>query len=232
MLFSRRPTYSTKTYRVAKNLQTGFSLLELIIVLVIIGVIVAAITLSIADTRGDNLRFEARRLSARISLAFDEAIITNQEYGLEIENDHYRFLVLNEDSWQAISAEDEKQLLEQKLPQGMEIQLKVDGLFAQFNDQGVSKLFSEYEEGSEDTDNTDAFEESDNNSQSVDKKLRPQIYLMSSGELNPFTLMIGYEVSAGSDEAIFYKITALYNGEISLEGPIKESMKQAMGREF
>ena len=55
---------------------------------------------------------------------------------------------------------------------------------------------------------------------------------MSSGELNPFTLMIGYEVSAGSDEAVFYKITASYNGDIVLEGPIKESMTQAMGREF
>ena len=246
MLFNRTTLYSARKKHLAQTHQSGFSLLELIIVLVIIGIIVAAITLSIADTRGDNLRFEARRLTARLSLAIDEAILTNQEYGLEIENDRYRFLALNEDSWQAIAAENEKQLIEQKLPPGMEIQLKVDGLFAQFNEQAVSKLFSEYEEGSEETDNrnfindtneeTNADSTSDFNDDSdkreADKKLRPQIYLMSSGELNPFTLMIGYEVNSGSNEAVFYKITASYNGNVLLEGPFDESMTQAMGREL
>ena len=231
MLFSSRTNLISKKTLV-KTQQAGFSLLELIIVLVIIGIIVAAITMSIADTRGDNLRFEARRLSARISLAFDEAILTNQEYGIEIEGDRYRFLVLDEDNWQAIGAEDERQLVEQKLPEGMEIQLRVDGLFADFNgklnEQGVSQLFSEYEEGSEAINNSNANGEDDD--VEIDKKLRPQIYLMSSGELNPFTLMIGYEINSGSEEPVFYKITASYNGKISLEGPIKESMTQAMGR--
>jgi len=60
----------------------GFSLLELIIVLVIIGVIVGAISISITDTRSDNLHFEARRLAARLSLAVDEAVLINQELGL------------------------------------------------------------------------------------------------------------------------------------------------------
>ena len=231
MLFSRSTASSIRNKNLIQTQQTGFSLLELIIVLVIIGIVVAAITLSIADTRGDNLRFEARRLSARISLAIDEAILTNQEYGLEIAKDRYRFLALNEDNWQAINAENEKQLLEQIIPEGMEIQLKVDGLFADFNEQGVSKLFSEYKEGFEDDESMDN-DANNNNNVVGDKKLRPQIYLMSSGEINPFILMIGYEVNFGSDEPVFYKITASYNGNILLEGPFKESMTQAMGREF
>ena len=108
---------------------SGFSLLELIIVLVIIGVIVGVITISITDSRSDKLHFEARRLTARLSLALDEAILTNQEFGLKVESDGYRFLILNDEKWQIIGSGEDKQLIEQKLPEGMEIQLKVDGLF-------------------------------------------------------------------------------------------------------
>jgi len=196
----------------------GFSLLELIIVLVIIGVLVAAISISIADTRGDNLRLEARRLAARIALARDEAIITNQEYGLEIKHNGYQFLLLKDDKWQVIGSGDEKQLVKQKLPEDMEIQLEVDGLFSLFQQQGqVSKLFREYQD-----DDNDSETEPD-----AEELIRPQIYLMSSGELNPFNLFIGYD----DQEPVFYQLKVTFDGKVTLEGPVRDSMAFALGAE-
>ena len=211
----------------AQRKSTGFSLLELIIVLVIIGVLVAAVTLSISDNRGDQLRLEARRLAARIALARDEAILTNQEFGLEITKDGYQFLVLNDDRWQVVESFGERQLIQQKLPENMLIQLEVEGLYAQFQDQQNSnRLFKDYDEN--DTSDTGSFleDETVESNESIEskadaelaKKIRPQIYLMTSGEVNPFILLIGYD----DNEPIYYQLTASYEGQVSFDGPVKE----------
>ncbi len=191
----------------------GFSLLELIIVLVIIGVIVGAISISITDSRRDKLHFEARRLAARLSLAVDEAVLINQELGFAVETDAYQFLSLNDERWQLISSELDSQLREQQLPEEMEIQLYVDNLFSSFQQSNNSnKLFKEAEQDpdTEEEDSTLA--------------VRPQIYLMSSGEINPFVLLIGYD----DEDPVFYQIEGSYDGKIKLEGPILESMSFAL----
>jgi len=195
----------------------GFSLLELIIVLVIIGVIVGAISISITDSRRDKLHFEARRLAARLSLAVDEAILINQELGLAVETDAYQFLSLNDDQWQLISSDLDSQLREQRLPEDMEIQLIVDNLFSSFQQSSnINKLFKEKEQDAEnDT------EEEDSSS-----AIRPQIYLMSSGDINPFVLLIGYD----DEEPVFYQIEGFYDGKIKLEGPVQESMSFALAK--
>ncbi len=199
----------------------GFSLLELIIVLVIIGVMVASVVISITDTRRDKLHFEARRLAARLALARDEAILTNQELGLEVERDQYRFLFLGEERWEASAPEDDKQLVEQKLPEGMELQLQVGGLFSEFEQKSdFNKLFRDKEE----------FEESAVDAKDDEEEaalaLRPQIYLMSSGEVNPFTLAIGFD----DDNPVYYQLKATFDGKVSLDGPFQESMQFALAR--
>ncbi len=201
----------------------GFSLLELIIVLVIIGVMVASVVISITDTRRDKLHFEARRLAARLALARDEAILTNQELGLEVERDRYRFLFLGEERWETSAPEEDKQLAEQKLPEGMELQLRVDGLFSQFEQKSdFNKLFRD----KDGFDETDAGVDIDNEEDEAALALRPQIYLMSSGEVNPFTLVIGFD----DDNPVYYQLKATFDGKVSLDGPFQESMQFALAR--
>jgi general secretion pathway protein H len=222
-----------KTYQTfARRKSTGFSLLELIIVLVIIGVLVAAVTLSISDNRGDKLRLEAKRLAARISLARDEAILTNQEFGLQITEEGYQFLVLNDERWQVVESFGERQLIQQKLPENMLIELEVEGLYAQFqNQENGNRLFKEYDENDISENDTSLEEQTTENDEStenkaeaeLEKKIRPQIYLMTSGEVNPFILLIGYD----DNEPIYYKLTASYEGQVSFEGPIKEPLNLA-----
>jgi len=220
----------------AQRKSTGFSLLELIIVLVIIGVMLAAVTLSISDNRGDNLRLEARRLAARITLARDDAILTNQEFGLEITKEGYQFLVLEDERWTLVQRFGERQLIQQKIPENMIIELEVEGLYAKFQNQdNANKLFKKYDENDisdsrgsltdDDTDNSD-IDNSENTTQPFEsqeeveaaKKVRPQIYLMTSGEVNPFVLFIGYD----DDDPLYYQIKASYEGQITLKGPVKE----------
>ena len=85
----------------------GFSLLELIIVLVIIGVLVAAVTIAITDRRLDNLKLEAQRMTALLKLAVDQAVISNRELGFVLVDDGYHFLELDdEDQWQLVDTQE------------------------------------------------------------------------------------------------------------------------------
>lgn len=72
--------------------QQGFTLLELMVVLVLIGVIVS-MTLFVKGRDGYDLaEEEARRLQALMRLATDESVLNNRELALEFHSDGYQFL--------------------------------------------------------------------------------------------------------------------------------------------
>lgn len=52
------------------------------------------------------LQNEAQRIALLFQLARDEAIVRNRPIAFEAETDRYRFLVLEENTWQAIAEDD------------------------------------------------------------------------------------------------------------------------------
>jgi len=82
-------------------LLNGFTLLELLVVIVIIGIILTFATLSIhqSDTKSQ-ITEAAQRLAAVLTLASQEAILQGQEMGVYFEQTGYRFYRLENDAWQ------------------------------------------------------------------------------------------------------------------------------------
>lgn len=65
------------------NRAAGFSLLELLVVVVIIGLGVAMVTLNIGDNSALTLRNAARELANHTALIAEEAELTNQPWGVQ-----------------------------------------------------------------------------------------------------------------------------------------------------
>lgn len=78
--------------------QAGFTLLELMVVLTIIGFVSAAVVLAIPDPRGRVIE-DADRFAARVAAARDEAIVTARPMGVWVSASGYGFQARAGDRW-------------------------------------------------------------------------------------------------------------------------------------
>ena len=86
--------------------QDGFSLLELLVVLVILGLMLGLVTINAMPSERQNLQREAQRVALLLQLARDEAIVRNRQVAFEANAESYRFLVRENGQWQAIPKDD------------------------------------------------------------------------------------------------------------------------------
>ncbi len=170
-----------------KQPDKGFSLLELLVVIVIISILFTFTTLAIRGTSPEELiQTEAERLDRILQLALEEAILKGQEYGLEFKPDSYRFLLYFENTWQPLDNDD--LLRERQLPENMEFELEIEQIEVLVEDSADADRKNE-------------------------EKPDPQVFILSSGEITPdFSVrlvMPGVETS--------YIVSGTINGEHKAE---------------
>jgi general secretion pathway protein H len=82
--------------------QVGFTLLELLIVILIMGVILAAVGLNATQTSKQVLQQDVQRLAALMQLARDEAIVRNRLIALELDTNRYGFFIKIDNAWEPL----------------------------------------------------------------------------------------------------------------------------------
>ena len=140
----------------------GFTLIELMVVIVIIGLVSAGFLLSISATgRDSQLERERDRLATLIDYVRERAALQTVEYGLRCEQRGYQFVMY--DTRKALWAEDplDESLRARTLPAGLSIALSVES---------KSIVLPLHKERNPD--------------------LTPQLMLYSNGDLTPFKLTL------------------------------------------
>lgn len=84
----------------------GFTLVEIMVVMVIIGITLGMVSVNVLPSPRQDLQAEARRLSLLMQLARDEAIVRNRPITFEATQERYHFLVRNEARWDLITNDD------------------------------------------------------------------------------------------------------------------------------
>jgi general secretion pathway protein H len=104
----------------------GFTLVEVLVVVLIIGIMLTFATLSVGDrAAADTLDTEARRIEQLFRLAQEESELKGYEIGFLHTPDDYQFLVVNgEGRWTPIA---EGPLRPRALPPLLSLRLRVDG---------------------------------------------------------------------------------------------------------
>lgn len=130
---SLRDFYGNPMTRTPSPTQRGFTLLEVMVVMLIIGLLLGFMTLSISTGgAARQAEEEARRLAALIDLARQEAVLRTQEMAIEFRPDSYRFLQLAEgNTWLAVEAD--KLLRPRELPADIALGLLLEGEAVRLN---------------------------------------------------------------------------------------------------
>ena len=79
--------------------ESGFTLVELMVVLVIIGIMSAAVIIALPDPRG-RVSDNAETLAARLVTARDLAIVAGRDIGVSVTATGYSFAERRDDGWQ------------------------------------------------------------------------------------------------------------------------------------
>ena len=101
----------------------GFTLVELLVVMVIIGITLGLASLNAIPSPRQNLQQEAQRLALLLQLARDEAIVRNRQVAFEANGERYRFVVRNDTGWEPVTRDD---LLRERTFRGAPLQLVLE----------------------------------------------------------------------------------------------------------
>jgi len=156
------------------NRRIGFSLIELLVVITIIGIVLSIALLSLGLLGDDReLQTEGRRIIALVQVAQDEATMQGREFGLELSANTYRFVEYDPflNVWSALIGDDTLRM--RQLPEDYEFDLYLEG----------QRVLLELEPASIDV-------PAENTNNDFSENYAPHILIFSSGDMTPFELHI------------------------------------------
>ena len=102
----------------------GFTLLEVLVVVIIIGIVISFAVLSI-NSDDKTLEEESRRLQALINFTEQEAVLQGEELALQFKDNGYEFLVFDGEKWQSIT--DDEILRPRTMPDNLAVDYEPEG---------------------------------------------------------------------------------------------------------
>lgn len=109
----------------------GFSLIEILVVVAIVGVLALTLTLAVGGSTSRQLDRAAERFAALLGQACEQAQLTGREIGVVFDVEGYAFVRLDGQSWRSFGASGE--LRARRWPVSLRPALERDGLVLDFS---------------------------------------------------------------------------------------------------
>jgi general secretion pathway protein H len=191
----------------ARVQSAGFTLIEILVVVLIIGILSAGVLLSINLTGRDvELERESDRLLALVNYAREQAELQTREYGVVFHDDGYQFVAydVRRGAWRGLFEDDA--LHTRRLPDGLSISLTVESRPVVLTPTGDIKPESKpaakpdaktdpksYIESHEFGTGSKVRSTLGNDDSADSKDTKPQVMLFSNGDLTSFEVTLERE---------------------------------------
>lgn len=177
--------------------QRGFTLLEILVVVIIVAILVAMAVPSLsAGNRWRELNREVDTLAARVRVAQDDAMLYGREYGIVFREDGYRFVAWDVDALRFREAAIAARWPVREFGDGVNISAAPD------TNDPILVLPEPAEAGD------DAEAPSPGDGGAPEPDYQPSVYVLSSGEVTPFTAVFRAE---GEEQDATLRIDTLGN---------------------
>ena len=125
-----------------RNRQAGFTLLEMLLVALLMGLAASAVTLSMSSAGPEQLlKKQAQRFIAATELVLDETVLSGQFIGIVIDDTQYQFVIYHDGKWEPI--QQDKQLSNHEIKPGITLSLVLDGMPLDQEDESQESWFDE-----------------------------------------------------------------------------------------
>lgn len=153
--------------------EVGFTLIEIMLVLVLLSVSSMAVIMSLPESNDDQLEEQASRFYQLVQLLNEDALLNGMDYGIYFsqERQEYRFMTLKSDGWQPL--EKSRFFTEVKMEDDITFEMELGGS-AWADDDRLSEPGSLFDE------------EMFADVEEKEKPKPPQVMVLSSGEMTPF----------------------------------------------
>ena len=192
--------------------QSGFSLIELLVVLFIVGMGIGLVTISVGFDNSD-LRLEAKQFANQTALVAAEAVLSGEQLGVDIykdtvdigdrEADVYAYRWLQRVYWTPPPDSDAK-------PKWLWLPVAIKELESEITFSPLLALQLDIEGVERFIDNKIIVEK---NPEQQKEAIKPDIYLLANGEISPFKL----QLVSTTDEQVLHTITGDLLGRIRLD---------------
>ena len=170
----------------ARPRATGFTLLEVLVVVTIIGILVAMATVSFNVLGGDHeMDQEAERLVAVLGEARDDAMLHGRDLGLRVDTRGYDWLKYDSRTDRWVPIDDDIVLRPRSLPDGVQLALLVESRSVTLEPRGSAPTAAAPAAAS-------GAASLSNDAAGRDERvaLRPRVVVQASGDLVPFELRL------------------------------------------
>ncbi|WP_236701332.1 type II secretion system minor pseudopilin GspH [Thalassomonas viridans] len=180
----------------------GFTLIEVMVVIVVIGIMVSLVQFSVSGSRPEEkLKQASARFAGVFEIAAEYSMLNNVELGLLVDENTYQFVGYDGVRWSPLA--DADLFTAYSISEDLKMELQLDDLPIEepaLYDRSVFEV-----------------EEEDSFSEQEEEKVIPQVYILSGGDITPFSLTFSFIEDLVLDEEYAYRVTGLFTTPLTSE---------------